>query len=293
MLTPQLTTALDAALADACDQVGLDSSGARLITYSSNAVFELASPVVVRLSLYHDRVAHTARLVRVATWLAERGAPIAPLVDEVPQPVLGNGYAATFWRAYERPPALAAADLAAPLRAIHNLDAPDWLPRWDKFAYARTLLDHANGIDDADHAWLSQAWIDAESDYQAVAPAMPHGVIHGDAHVANLLRATDGEFALCDLDNIAHGPLDWDLTPAAVSALRFGPVDALSEFSAAYGRDITRLAWWPVLRRIRELVMVTYLVTDLANRPAMAEQWHHRMATLRENRSDAAWKPYY
>lgn len=292
-LTPRLASELDAALADACLRAGFDHHDARLITYSSNAVYELSAPVVVRLCLHPDRVALTTRLVRAGAWLLEKDAPVASLVEDLAQPVHGHGYSATFWRTYDRSKDLRAADLATPLRIIHGLGAPDWLPRWDKFTYARTLLKHAHGIADRDHTWLSQAWDKVERDYLAAAPDMPHGVIHGDAHLANLLRAPDGTAALCDLDNVAYGPLDWDLTPSAVSALRFGPTSALAEFSDSYGRDVTRLPWWPTLRRIRELVMVTYIVTDLADRPSMAEQWQHRMATLRDALPDAPWDRYY
>jgi hypothetical protein len=136
-LTAQLAATLNKALAEACHRVGLDPAGARLITYSSNAVYKLAGPVVVRLNLHPQRSVQTAGLVRAARWLAQNHAPIAPLVEDIDQPAHGSGYSATFWHACKRATDLEARDLAVPLSVVHGLDAPVWLPCWGKFSYAR------------------------------------------------------------------------------------------------------------------------------------------------------------
>jgi aminoglycoside phosphotransferase (APT) family kinase protein len=280
-----------AILSAACSAAGLDDTDATLLAYSSNVVYRLAAqPIVVRISFDADRETQTNQLVRTAEWLEQERAPISPLAEVPGQPVIDDDWSATFWQALDVPKSPPATALAAPLCQFHSLPANADLPVWDKFAYGRSHLNQAADIDPGDRDWLVNAWAQTESDYHAAFADMPLGVIHGDAHTGNLLNSADGRFVLCDLDNVAYGPIDWDLTPMAVSAARFGRPDDQASFAAAYGRDVTTLPWWPVLRRMRELVMVTYIITDLRSRPAMAEQWEHRMHTLRADQTEARWQ---
>ncbi|HEX3778143.1 MAG TPA: aminoglycoside phosphotransferase family protein [Pseudonocardiaceae bacterium] len=291
MVSQERQAELHAALTNACSAVGLDSSGAELLAYSSNVVYRLsADPVVVRLNLDLDGVAQTTELIRTSRWLESERAPIAPLAKIASQPVIGDGWAATFWFALNAPAEAPASALAEPLSAFHSLPPNSDLPEWGKFESARADLDQATDLDADDRAWLIAAWQQAETDYRRAVGDMPRGVVHGDAHKGNLLTDAAGHFVLCDLDSVAFGPIDWDLTPMAVSAARFARPGDQVAFAAAYGRDVTTLPWWPVLRRIRELVMVTYLVADLRNRPTMADQWTHRMHTLRTNQTEALWQ---
>jgi aminoglycoside phosphotransferase (APT) family kinase protein len=291
VITEARQVELEEALAAVCNSVNLDGENAQLLAYSSNVVYQLSKhPIVVRLNSDSDRLAQTTELVHVAEWLACIDAPIAPLATIGTQPVVAGEWAATLWEAFSTPHVLDPALLAEPLKAFHSLPVASELPKWDKFAYARARLGQAHDIDSDSRMWLSDAWQQVESEYQDVANDMPHGVIHGDAHTGNLLIRDDGKCVFCDLDNVAYGPIDWDLTPTAVSAARFGrPKDQLT-LATAYGRDVTDQPWWPLLRRIRELVMVTYIVTDLQSRPEMAKQWEHRMHTLRDNETEAQWQ---
>lgn len=86
---------------------------------------------------------------------------------------------------------------------------------------------------------------------------------------------------LCDLDSTGRGPLDLDLVPTAVGAVRFGRPERHDELAVAYGRDVTHSRGWPVLRRIRELTLVTSVIPDLRRRPDVATEHAHRLRTLR------------
>jgi aminoglycoside phosphotransferase (APT) family kinase protein len=288
-LTERRSGELRAILDDACRRVGLDPSGANLITYSSNAVFGLRAPAIVRLSIAPDSESQARQLVATSEWLDSQRAPIAPLLPGLPQPSLGDGWAATFWVELVAVDNLTSGDLAQTLRTFHEIQPQTKLPRWDKFSWARELLDRAVGLPFEDHEWLVRAWEQAQSDYEAQASGMPHGLVHGDAHTGNLLRTPTGRPLLCDLDNVCYGPIDWDLTPNAVSAIRFNRPADIRTFTTEYGRDVTQQLWWPTLRIIRELVMVTYMVNDLHSRPGMKDQWSYRMSTLRAGRTDAPW----
>jgi thiamine kinase-like enzyme len=52
--------------------------------------------------------------------------------------------------------------------------------------------------------------------------AVPAGLIHGDAHGGNLMRAESGEIILGDWDHVADGPREWDLIQIHYIRRRFG-----------------------------------------------------------------------
>lgn len=298
-----MTTDMDAGRIDelhrvvefSCARAGLNAAGAKLIKYTVNAVFRLpAEHVVVRIASGPDAAARAWRTVRTARWLLDRGAPIGPLLAG-DQPIAIDGWHwATFWQELDRPPAWSPAELAAPLKALHSLTPDSALPQWNPFTTAHDRLaaaDHAvAGADDL--RWLTAQWEHAEHMYRSWEHELPLTVIHGDPHTGNLLRRADGRVVLCDLDETGIGPAAWDLVPQAVGAARFARHEFYREFAHAYGRDVRQEAYWPVLARIRELIMVTGVLPDLRSRPTVAAQFTHRLATLRAGNTTATWDLY-
>ena len=53
--------------------------------------------------------------------------------------------------------------------------------------------------------------------------ALGRGVIHGDMHYGNVLCLPRHRHVLIDFDQIAHGPLEWDLAPSLVTHRRAPP----------------------------------------------------------------------
>ncbi|WP_280390706.1 aminoglycoside phosphotransferase family protein [Nocardia brasiliensis] len=293
-LSPGRSAELHAAVADACAQMNIVATQAELIKYTVNAVFRLhGQPIIVRVGAGDVGEARGARLVRVARWLAQAGAPISPILDG-PQPVYVAGrYTVTFWHELSTQPAWSPRELADPLRVIHSLAPDNALPEWNPFDTARQRLAAADGaVARDDLKWLGEQWSAAEHDYRSVAPMMPTGIVHGDPHTGNLLRDGRGRVVLCDLDETGIGPLAWDLVPQAVGAVRFDRADFYAEFIEAYGADVRVEPFWPVLARIRELIMVTSVLPDLGQRPAVAAQHAHRLATLRAGNRTATWSLY-
>ncbi|MEV6280256.1 aminoglycoside phosphotransferase family protein [Nocardia sp. NPDC051832] len=279
----------------ACARVGLNPVGAELIKYTVNAVFRLPlERVVVRVACGAGAAVRGHRAVATARWLHKRNAPVAALLD-CDQPVdVDGGHSVTFWRELERRPEWTPADLAAPLLALHSL-APDiGLPRWNPFLTARDYLRAADvtAVPAADLRWLTGQWALAEYAYRYCETDLPVGVVHGDPHTGNLLVRADGRIVLCDLDEVGIGPLAWDLVPQAVGAVRFGRREFHREFVRAYGSDVRNRSCWPVLARIRELMMVTGVLPDLGNRPTVAAQFAHRFATLRAGQANSTWQVY-
>jgi Ser/Thr protein kinase RdoA (MazF antagonist) len=212
---------------------------------------------------------------------------------------IDEDYAVTFWHALRRRPESdpwSGAELAAPLKAMHDIHIDDTagLPRWEPFAAAQRRLAAADpALPPDDLAWLHDQWNLAAEQYRRL-PPVQLGLVHGDAHAGNLLRPQPGSQTpvLADLDSCGIGPVSWDLAVPALDGIRFGEKDFYVDFAAAYGRDVTESPEWPVLRRIRELLLATSAIPDLSRRPAIAAQHAHRLATLRAGHTDAIWRGY-
>lgn len=324
-----MTTALSDAVAlelrqhlsEVCAQIGVDPGGARLVKYTMNAVF-MAPPFVIRLAAGPHAATLARRVVSVATCLEQVGMPTVRLASSVTsQPVFSGDWVATAWQyvptVSNEPMPL---DLAAPLRTLHSLDRLDVaLPQWSPVEKFRRRLNAAVALPHEEAAELEQ-WSrtelgisaadllrdlhlrcdEVEEDLDRVAWRLPPGVIHGDAHTGNILLPALGDGAtarpvplLCDLDGMCIGPREWDLVPTAHGATRFGRshVD-YQYFVDAYGVDLTAWAGWPVLRRVRELQLVTSTIDALAGRPDVARELARRLRSLFAGDLEAIWYRY-
>lgn len=303
-----LSAAVDRELRDrlrvVCGRIGVDPARATLIKYTINAVYRV-SPFVVRMN---TNVEAAERSVANAGALAAAGAPTIRLADIGPQPIRAGDWAATVWheaRTTGRVPE--PVDLAGPVRAIHRLpslgvDAQPWQP----VAKARRRIERAVGASWMDRwsrvevglerddllAALRHRCDEVERALAEVRWHLPPGVIHGDVHTGNLLMTEAGP-VLCDLDSVATGPREWDLTPPAHGAVRMGrPRAAYAAFAEAYGFDITTWSGWPTMRAIRDLQMATSTLGAFAGREEVAHQLAHRIRTLLAGDEDAVWTRY-
>lgn len=283
------------ALAAVCAEVGLDHRGAVSLRCVTNAVFQLAvHPVVVRISLVPALRHRAGTVAVVARWLAGHGVSAVRLLDGVDQPVHADGYAATLW--HEVPhvgPRPTGADLARLLRALHALPPPSVpLPRWEPLAAVRARLDEADGVDPADLAILNRRYDEVHAALAGLDYELPHGPIHGDAHLGNLIPGPDGP-VLCDFDSTCTGPREWDLLTLAVGRLRFGyPPQDYRGLVAGYGFDVMRWPGFEVLRQARELKLVTVALPLLRSNPQVRAQFAVRMQTFRDGRQAIRWDPF-
>jgi hypothetical protein len=88
------------------------------------------------------------------------------------------------------------------------------------------------------------------------------GVIHGDVSPSNVLH--DGHAAtLIDLDWVARGPLEYDLTSAS-RRFRAGELDRSTyrDFCAAYGHDVLSWDGLELVDRIADLAGVIFRIWD-------------------------------
>ena len=142
-------------------EAGLDTGGATLMRDFANAVYHLAAEeVVVRLAeaTTPGKFDRLVTSVRVTRWLAEQGFPTVRPLD-IKQPVVAEGFLATFWHHEEHiGPPPDPAQLGPLLRRLHDLPpVPFDLPTHDPFGAVRRAIGASVALDDDDRAGCSTA----------------------------------------------------------------------------------------------------------------------------------------
>ncbi|MDT3445552.1 MULTISPECIES: phosphotransferase family protein [unclassified Pseudofrankia] len=280
-----------------CAVAGLDDTDAVALKLTVNSVYRLPrAGAVVRVATSAAMTHRIPKVVQVARWLEDEGVPAVRLLPAVPAPVAAGGAQATIWvdAGPGAPPAPTAAELGAALRGLHALAPPrPALPRWDPLDDVRRRMSDAEALPAADRVFLEELVGRVEAGLRTVRYQLPTAVIHGDAHLGNLIRRPDGQVVLCDFDSVSIGPAEWDLIPLAVGATRFAyPPGSHTQLAAAYGVDVTRWDGWPVLRAVRELKLVTSVLPILSSNPTAAAQFRVRLQSLRTGDRTVRWRPY-
>jgi hypothetical protein len=296
-------------------EAGIDADSAVLIRYTMNAVFRLdAAGVVVRMApIANSEVVE--RVADVAHAFEQLALPTTRLAAGLDRPVIVEGWTATIWTLLPQRPGRrhAPVELAGPLRAVHGVSALDVdVPVWNPLGQVRGLLLKAASLDGVDQEYLRDWSVrefglslsavlahlqnkchELDADLRSTEWTVPRSVVHGDAHAGNLLDDLNGRVVLGDLDSVSIGPPEWDLVPAAHGALRFGDDPAQHQaFAQAYGLDVTACPAWDVLRRVRELQLVTSVIPDLRGRPGVAAELAHRLGSTLTETTSENWNRY-
>jgi aminoglycoside phosphotransferase (APT) family kinase protein len=285
------------ALERACDTVGLNADNARLLRLGSNAVYHLQNPVIVRISRPGADINRVARTVAVARWLESANYPAVRVID-VDQPLAVNGYIVSFWQSIsdDGDQFASTPEIAAIIARLHQLTPPEdlRLPPLDPFANAAERIDASTWLTPDDHAFLTATQARLQKSYAALDFDLPPGVIHGDASVGNVLLDTHGTAVLIDLDGFALGPREWDLVLTAMYYDSFGwhTQQEYEDFARVYGYDIRQWSGYPVLREVREFLMVTWIIQKAAEDPKSAAESAKRISALRTGASRKDWQPY-
>lgn len=279
-------------LRKACERAGLDSDGAELLRIGENAIFQLARvPVVVRIGRSADRLPRVQREVCIARWLAAANVPTVRVCDDMDQPLMIDSHPVSFWHAVTGGrPAPTHLDLARLLAAYHAAaDCPCDLAAFEPLRISSSRLAKAQGVDAKDLDFLHHRIADLTKQFEYLDFAQPVGPIHGDAHTKNLL--TDhGQVVLIDFEAAAIGPREWDLLPTSIAVQRYGlPEQRYQEFAATYGFDVRTWDGYPVLREIREVTMTTWIMQNVLESKAIADEFALRVACLRERDSERTW----
>jgi hypothetical protein len=267
-----------------------------LLQLSNNAVFVApGAGAVIRITRSRALGRRAAKAAALGRWFADVNAATICLSSLAPnQPIELDGLAATVW-VYLPPlaPKPDVTDLGQALRSFHQLGMPPFeLPAWDPVGDTRTRIADAEALDSTDRQFLLE-WCDrlepqAAELVQAQAPAL----VHGDAHVGNLLRENDRRVVLCDFDATSAGPWQFDLVAVPVGEARFGRPGVHAQLAASYGYDVTTDPAWPVLRQARELKMVVGALPRMATSAAVQQEFKIRLESVRQNDHMARWTPF-
>ncbi|MEU8007093.1 aminoglycoside phosphotransferase family protein [Catellatospora sp. NPDC049111] len=288
--TKEIMTAAMRHLADAHD---LDANGARLLRLTNNAVFALpACAVVIRIARSHLPGDRISKGVKLARWFEAIDAPTIRLAGPEAQPLHIDGFQATIWRYLPPGAPLTAMDLGTALRQFHSLGQPPFpIPVWDPVGDARRRLADSEDLDDADrnriYAWCTQL----EPRVSELRQHFSTTLVHGDAHVGNLLR-DGGRAVFCDFDPICRGPWQADLAAVAVGEDRFGRRGGYRTLADSYGCDVRADPRWPVFRAARELKMIVAAVPLMASSPGVAREFRVRLDSVMSGDRAARWTPF-
>jgi Phosphotransferase enzyme family len=284
------------ALEQACTAVGLDAEDARLLRLGSNAVYHLKAPVIARISRPGADLETVRRSVAVARWLESADYPAVRAID-VDQPVIADGYTVTFWQSVsdDGDQFASTPEIAALISRLHHLTVPAGLdlPPLDPFANASERIDVNTWLTPADRAFFTVTLARLQNAYAGLEFVLPPGVIHGDASVGNVPRDSSGAPVLIDLDGFAIGPREWDLVLTAMYYDSFGwhTRQEYEDFARVYGYDILQWPGYPVLREVREFLMVTWVVQKAPEDAWAAGEAAKRIAALRTGASRKDWEP--
>lgn len=168
------------------------------------------------------------------------------------------------------------------------------LPPLDLFGRASARIERLTTITEADRDFLRQRAASLADAYAGLSFSLPAGVIHGDASVGNVFRDRHGQPLLGDLDGFAIGPREWDLLQTATYYERFGwhTEQEYRAFVDGYGHDVMTWPGYPVMRDVRELLMVTWLAQNAAASHEVATELAKRVNTLKMGASPRDWKPF-
>ncbi|WP_328379129.1 aminoglycoside phosphotransferase family protein [Streptomyces sp. NBC_01020] len=265
---------------------------AELLALGENAVFADGG-LVIKVGRAPELLERAERELSVAGWLAEAGIPSVRAAE--PSPRLADGHPVTLW--HRLPDAVRPAepaDLAALLRSVHTLPAPDFaLPRRELLGGVERWLRLAgDAIDPADADYLRERRDGFASAAAALTPHLPPGPIHGDALPRNVHITPQGP-VLVDLETFSSDLREHDLVVMALSRDRYGvPPEAYDSFVRTYGWDVREWEGCTVLRGARETASCAWVAQHAPANPRALDEFRRRVASLRENDPGVRWYPF-
>jgi aminoglycoside phosphotransferase (APT) family kinase protein len=274
--------------------VGLDPVDARMLRLGEHAMFRLAAPIVVRIARSSASEPDARMEVSVARWLQGVDYPAVRALP-IDQPLLHDSRVVTFWRALSDDGTEfgTTAEVADLLVKLHALRPPCSLALAGLRPFARVArrIDSALWLSPDDREFLRARREQLAQQYDQLTFVLPLGVIHGDASVGNVICDAAGQAVLIDLDGFAIGPREWDLVLTAMYYDSFGwhTLAEYEQFAASYGFDVMKWTGYPVLRDVREFLMVTWLSQKGAEDERASAEVRKRIAALRSGGSKRDW----
>jgi aminoglycoside phosphotransferase (APT) family kinase protein len=274
----------------------IPSHGAELVRLGENAVFRLPSAgLIARVARSSARARVAQREVSVAHWLQDQGLPVAAPAKEAPTPIIVDQRVVTFWEEITDPSPSAPHELGRALRQLHACPVPAHLDLASvaPLAGVRERIAGAELLTDDDRGFLNRLVGSLDVAFTPAEPGSPTVVVHGDAHVDNLIRGTDGRLAWVDLEGVALGYPEWDLVLTAIERDCGWISDAgYADFTTAYGTDVTQSPCYPVVRQIRLVRMTSWLTQKMGEGQVVQDEVRRRIADLRTGGPIRGWRAF-
>jgi len=287
-----------AVLNAAASRLGVPVHDAKLLRLHGNASYVLPSAgLVIRIAPSQQVLGPVTASIAVTRWLAGRGFPCTVPAEIDDQPLVITGCVVSAWRYLPTAdtPAPTSAEMGTILRELHAQgDPPRPLPSLDDpLASVTAVISKApDAMSPASLSWLQDRITQLRRQWSALDFPRPAGLIHGDAHIGNLMRAASGPAVLGDWDHVATGPREWDLAQIHYMDRRFGRAgpNGIDAFAAAYGWDIRT---WPAgldtLIAIREIWGLRPYIRTARDRLGYRQQLAYRLHTLQSGDTRAPW----
>lgn len=281
----------------AASRLGVPVQDARLLRLHGNASYALpAAGLVIRIAANPQVLGPVTASIAVTRWLAGRGFPCTVPAEVDDQPFVIAGHVVSAWRYVPTAdtPAPASAEMGDILRELHTLgDPPYLLPSLDDplASVTAAISDSPGAMSPASQSWLENRIASLRQQWSALDFPRPAGLIHGDAHIGNLMRAASGQAILGDWDHVATGPREWDLAQIHYMDRRFGRAgkDGIDAFAAAYGWDIRTWPGLDTLIAVREIWGLRPYIRTARYRPSYSQQLAYRLHTLQSGNTQARW----
>lgn len=280
-------------------QLGAESHELLLLRLGENALYRiLGTDLLLRVARAGTDPRDVARTVMAATRLRANGVPVCePAVHEYSgEPMVFENGVVSVWTYYSEQPDGHPdfSDFGRAIRMLHvsSGELAPILPSWKPLEVIRRRLRTAirigvpgEWVDD-----LAHRADDLEALLSTFEPVLSTGVIHGDAHVGNLVASEDGPI-LIDLDDLSNGPRDADFAPTIVQTRRFGlTADRWVEFTSAYGLPDPWMLHGSPLVRLRELFMIVWLLQQYGNSKIVDHEIELRIRSLDDHANSlVAW----
>jgi hypothetical protein len=286
-----------AVLEVAAARLGVPVHDARLLRLHGNASYALPSAgLVIRIAVNPQVLGPVTAAIAVTRWLAGRGFPCTVPADIDDQPFVIAGCVVSAWRYLPTAdaPAPASAEMGNILRELHaEGDPPYPLPGLDDplASVTAAISDSPGAMSPASQSWLEERITQLRRQWSALDFPRAAGLIHGDAHIGNLMRAASGQAVLGDWDHVATGPREWDLVQIHYMDRRFGRAgqNGIDAFAAAYGWDIRTWPGLDTLIAIREIWGLRPYIRTARDRPSYRQQLAFRLHTLQSGDTQARW----
>lgn len=284
----------------ACRAAGVSYEEVELIRFGTNAVYRLDPlGLAARVSRPGYQETWVRREMAVTRWLLAHRFPAVPPADQVAsEPIRVHDSLVTFWPWMDpSPEQITSYDFGRLIRGLHQVSAgfpPGHLPPWDPMVITGNLIaglavGNAVSARDIDLLRRWHEWIGSR--LRGVPSVLGEGMIHGDAHIGNVLMTPQGP-RLLDFDYVCHGPREWDLIPETLGPRRFGrPRENYHRFAEGYGFDVTTWPGFRVTALARELMITCWRLGVEASSTVRAEG-ERRLRYWRREPEPPGWRSF-